>query len=98
MRHEIFNNHVINHKNTYKSVVDAIDISLLLPIGVQISNIPPGGIILFTPGIYCLTNDINWNPNPGAVAITTIGSDITIDLCTCRNQKRWYFRMVYRWC
>ena len=49
-----------------------------------ITSIPPTGLILTLPGIYRLTNNIDWYPDPDVIAITIIGSDITLDL-NCKS-------------
>lgn len=46
-----------------------------------ISDIPPQGIIISTPGTYVFTNDIYWTPTaPLAVGITVTVSNVCIDL------------------
>lgn len=61
--------------------------SFQIPLSAQnissnnISNIPPEGIIINSPGIYTFTNNIDWNPNSDeSTAITINGNNITLDL------------------
>lgn len=49
-----------------------------------ISEIPPSGMIITTPGTYVFENDITWTPAGDGQAIFIIGDNITLDL---RNYK-----------
>ena len=61
-------NHIYNLSNNLQIVTNTI-----------ITDIPPNGIVISSPGIYTFNNNINWISNQNAVAITILSSNVILD-------------------
>lgn len=54
--------------------------SYLPLVGTTISNIPPQGILIDTPGTYQFSNNITWSPAEAGSAIFILASNVVLDL------------------
>ena len=45
-----------------------------------ITQIPPTGLFITSPGTYTFGQNVNWNANPASAAITIVASNVTLDL------------------
>src|ERR1700722_17782520 len=51
---------------------------------IVITEIPPGGMTISTPGTYVFGNDITWSPSGNGQAILIEANNVTLDL---KNHK-----------
>lgn len=88
MRHPEHRQIVTDLVTKFNGIKDNIVNNIILTLSSTpvyiITSIPPTGLILILPGTYRLANNIDWYPDPDAIAITIIGSDINLDL-NCKS-------------